>query len=305
MLGVGCASTPDATARPRRGDLSHLQGRVAQLTTSVDLARQEHATWERELAGLIREEAAEETRHSTALAQRLDTLSTTLTDVAARVDALTASLDRVAARSELEALTNALTALTARVDEIDERIVARAIPPGATEAAVAATPRGSPTMPLTGPRPGTETTPRDRYQAAYLDFSRGKYALAIGAFREFLRRHPDDELADNAQYWIGEAYVSLAHRYQDAGEPERTDQALTEAARSFHAVAEQYQGADKVPAALYREALVLLELHRPSLARDRLEELIERFPRTPEARLARERVAEPEEQGALPGRGSP
>ena len=150
-------------------------------------------------------------------------------------------------------------------------------------------------MPPTDPRPATESTSRDLYQAAYLDFSRGNFALAIGGFREFVRRHPHDDAADNAQYWIGEAYLSLAHRYQDAGELQRTDQALKEAARSFHDVAERYPGADKVPAALYREALVLLDLHQPSTARDRLEYLIQRFPGTPEARLARERVAEPEE----------
>jgi TolA-binding protein len=269
----------------------------------VELAREQHDTIRVELAGLIRDEVAEETRQSAMLGQRLDTLSTTLSGVAARVEALAASLDHVAARSELEALATALTALTARVDEIDEWVVAQQRPLGVGGAApgvslmppVPATISGGGPTPPTDPRPGTESTPRDLYQAAYLDFSRGNYALAIGGFREFVRRHPDDDAADNAQYWIGEAYLSLAHRYQDAGELQRTDQALKEAARSFHEVAERSPGADKVPAALYREALVLLELQQPAPARDRLEYLIERFPRTPEARFARERVAEPEE----------
>src|SRR2546422_8590803 len=49
-----------------------------------------------------------------------------------------------------------------------------------------------------------------RSQAAYIDFSKGSYSLAIAGFREFLRRYPDHELAGSAQYWIGEAYLSLA-----------------------------------------------------------------------------------------------
>jgi tol-pal system protein YbgF len=173
---------------------------------------------------------------------------------------------------------------------------AEATPGVSSMAPGAATISGSRAMPFADPRPGTESTPRDLYQAAYLDFSRGNYALAIGGFREFVRRHPDDEVADNAQYWIGEAYLSLAHRYQDAGEWQRTDQALREAAQSFHEVAERYPIADKVPAALYKEALVLLELQQPAPARDRLEYLIDRFPGTPEVRLARQRVAEPGER---------
>jgi TolA-binding protein len=301
-LLVGCASTPDVSARASRGDLDQLRGEIERLTTSAELARQQQETIRVALAGLIREQAAEGTRQSAMLTQRLDTLSATLGELAARVEALATSFDRVAARSELEALTHALTALTARVDEINARIAARESSPGVAEAApgLSVMPPAPAAMISTSPptdlRPGTESTPRDLYQAAYLDFSRGNYALAIGGFREFVRRHPDDEVADNAQYWIGEAYLSLAHRYQDAGELERTDQALKEAAQAFHDVAERYPGADKVPAALYKEALVLLELQQPAPAHDRLEYLVEKFPTTPEARLARERVADPAER---------
>jgi tol-pal system protein YbgF len=303
-LLVGCASPRAVAASECGGDLDQRPGVVDRLRTGLELARQQHETIRVELAGLIRDQAAEATRQSVVLAQRLDTLSTMLSGLAARVEALATSLDRLAARSERETLANALTALTARVDAIDERVVARESGSGVAEATPgvssmapgAATISGSRAMPFADPRPGTESTPRDLYQAAYLDFSRGNYALAIGGFREFVRRHPDDEVADNAQYWIGEAYLSLAHRYQDAGEWQRTDQALREAAQSFHEVAERYPIADKVPAALYKEALVLLELQQPAPARDRLEYLIDRFPGSPEARLARQRVAESEER---------
>jgi TolA-binding protein len=305
---MGCASTRDVSARAGSGTLDELRGEIERLTTNVELARQHQETIRIELAGLISEQAAEGTRQSATLAQRLEMLSTTQSGLAVQLEALATSLDRAAVRSELEALTTALAALTARVDEVNARIVAGESPPGvsaeapgvsvmpAAPAEPAATSSASRALPPMDPRPGTESTPRDLYQAAYLDFSRGNYALAIGGFREFVRRHPDDEVADNAQYWIGEAYLSLAHRYQDAGELERTDQALKEAAQAFHDVAERYPGADKVPAALYKEALVLLELQQPAPARDRLEYLVEKFPTTPEARLARERVADPAER---------
>ncbi len=82
---------------------------------------------------------------------------------------------------------------------------------------------GAPSGPVAAvpPRPTTGALqPQDIYQAAYIDFSKGSYSLAIAGFREFLRRYPDHELAGSAQYWIGEAYLSLARGFTDA-EPER------------------------------------------------------------------------------------
>ncbi len=146
--------------------------------------------------------------------------------------------------------------------------------------------------PTAEPRPGTESRPRDLYEAAYVDFSRGNYALAIGGFREFLRRHPDHPIADNAQYWIGEAYMSLAHRYQNADETERAKSALQEAVQEFHRVLERYPTGDKAAGAVYREALALFELQEPEQGRTRLEYLIQHFPSAPETRAARERIAQ-------------
>ena len=48
---------------------------------------------------------------------------------------------------------------------------------------------------------------------------------------------------------------------------------------------------EKVPTALYKEALALLELKRENLARARLEYLLDHFPQSEEAPLARERLA--------------
>jgi len=82
---------------------------------------------------------------------------------------------------------------------------------------------------------------RDVYQAAYIDFSKGGYQLAITGFRDFLRRFPDHKLADNAQYWIGESYLALAHSYANAGQQEdKATQALEEAVREFRRVITNY-----------------------------------------------------------------
>jgi tol-pal system protein YbgF len=143
--------------------------------------------------------------------------------------------------------------------------------------------------------PGRSTTgslqAQDLYQGAYLDFSKGNYPLAVSGFREFLRRYPDHELSDNAQYWVAEAYLSLARGYADANQPEREAQELQRAVQEFRRVVVNHPRGDKAPTALYKEALALLQLRQPQVAQSRLQYLVENFPQAEETPLARERLA--------------
>jgi TolA-binding protein len=150
--------------------------------------------------------------------------------------------------------------------------------------------------PATPPSPGSRSTtgtlqPNDIYQAAYIDFSKGNYPLAIAGFQEFLRRFPEHELAGSAQYWLGEANLSLARNYANAGQTDKATQSLEQAAVEFKKVIANYPRGDKAPAALYKEALVLIELKQPTLAQARLQYLIDNFPQAEETPLARERLS--------------
>ena len=132
---------------------------------------------------------------------------------------------------------------------------------------------------------------QDLYQAAYIDFSKGNYALSIEGFREFLRRHPEHAQASNAQYWIGEGYAALAQQHANAGQTERATEALQRAVQEFRKVVANYPRGDRAPTALYKEALTLVELKQPALAQARLQYLVDNFPQAEEIPLARERLA--------------
>jgi tol-pal system protein YbgF len=119
--------------------------------------------------------------------------------------------------------------------------------------------------------------PSDVYQQAYLDFSKGNYILAMAGFSEFLRLDPTSDLADNAQFWIGEAYYSQKQ--------------FERAVQEYQKVYINYPKGDKVPAALFKEALAHLELKQQTLAQARLQYLVEQFPHSEEAALARDRLA--------------
>jgi tol-pal system protein YbgF len=120
-------------------------------------------------------------------------------------------------------------------------------------------------------------TPRALYDAAYQDLSRGNHELALMGFQEVLSRYPSSELADNAQYWIGEVYY------------DQKDYAA--ALEQFRKVEENYPTGDKVPASLLKIGKSLRELGQTAEARRALQSLVERFPSTEEARLARDMLA--------------
>ena len=60
-------------------------------------------------------------------------------------------------------------------------------------------------------------TPRDEYDLAYGYVLRKDYALAEDGFRNFLSKYPDDRLAGDATFWLGESQFQR-QRYRDAAE---------------------------------------------------------------------------------------
>ena len=261
MLG-GCAGMYEATGTASQQDMLQLRTDLNSLPVSLQRTRAEVDAALAQMDRRLAEQTAETGKQLSALSARLEVLSG---DVAA---------------------------LSARADDMNHRLEAlrkAAARPGPPAPVAAAPPSGQPPAPA---RPTTGALlPEDVYQAAYIDFSKGGYLLAITGFRDFLRRFPDHKLADNAQYWIGESYLALAHSYANAGQQEdKATQALEEAVREFRRVITNYPRGDKVPTAIYKEALALLDLKKPAEARTRLQYLIDNFPRAEETPLARDRL---------------
>jgi TolA-binding protein len=113
----------------------------------------------------------------------------------------------------------------------------------------------------------------------------------MSGFRDFLRRYPDSPLADSAQYGIGESYYSVAAAATAQGQTDKATRALEQAVQEFRKVMVTYPRGSKVPSALYKEALSLTELKQTALARVRLQYLVDHFPQSEEAPLAKERLA--------------
>jgi TolA-binding protein len=153
--------------------------------------------------------------------------------------------------------------------------------PDASRTAQAANPPG----PATPAQKATEL-----YQTAYLDYTRGNYNLAVAAFKEFIRLYPETDLTEKAQYWIGESHWSLARDLQSKGDRPRATQEFERAVQEFRKVLIQYPRGDRVPSAVFKEALALVELGQPALAEGRLQFLVDQFPSTEEAAKAKDEL---------------
>ena len=114
------------------------------------------------------------------------------------------------------------------------------------------------------------------YELGWQAMEKRDYRVAISRFKEFLKKHPKSNLADNAQYWIGESHYGLRE----------FDQAIIE----FDAVRRRYPQGDKVSAALLKQGYAFAELGEKVNARLLLQEVVEKFPETPEAARAKMRL---------------
>lgn len=135
----------------------------------------------------------------------------------------------------------------------------------AAEAAAVAAPSGS-----------VPVGPEAEYEAAINLLREGQYEPAAAAFRDFLAKHKDHELASNALYWLGEAHYV------------RRDYPAALAA--FEGVLRDYPGARKSPDALLKAGYCQQELKRYDSARASLARVMRDYPDSSAAAEAEARL---------------
>ena len=122
----------------------------------------------------------------------------------------------------------------------------------------------------TGPSVG------DMYRTAYNDYMAGKYPLASSEFNDLIKAHPDDNLAGNAFFYLGEMDGRTAKP--------------SAAVKSYDQVLERYPDNAKIPAAHLHKGEALIALKETEAGERELRALIQRFPNSPEAAQARTRL---------------
>jgi tol-pal system protein YbgF len=114
------------------------------------------------------------------------------------------------------------------------------------------------------------------YQAAFNLLKDSQYDRAIAAFQKFLIVYSDSSLADNAQYWLGEAYY--------------VNKSFPEAQTAFQRVVDKYPQSRKRPDALLKIGYCQYELKQWDAAKGTLTQVATQFPDAPAGHLAQQRL---------------
>jgi tol-pal system protein YbgF len=130
--------------------------------------------------------------------------------------------------------------------------------------------------PANAPRLPPAGDEKQQYQQAYESLRNGHTTQAIAEFNALLGNNPQGEYANNAQYWLGEAY--------------RVNQDMDSARKAFNNVIEKYPGSSKVPDALLKLGSIEIEQKNTAKAREYLTRVTVDFPSSTAARLAAKKL---------------
>ncbi len=113
---------------------------------------------------------------------------------------------------------------------------------------------------------------RKIYNAAYGDFIQQRFDMAITGFKGYIKNCPSTALDDNAQYWIGESYLSM----------KQYDQAQ----KAFEEMIDKYPASERIAAAKLKLGRALYEQRQKTKARQYFEDVVKNYPGTEEAQEA-------------------
>jgi tol-pal system protein YbgF len=280
----------------RRVTMALLVSALAASTIPLGAANREHEQLMADIR-MLQEQNQRLQLALVALADTLKTVSTRLDEQAAASRKGFADqkllVDNVAGdlrvlREKLDETNVRLTSLSQDVDGLRDSIPQLAAPPAgvpgtsdpnappsASGAAGQAVAGGPPAAVPTGPS-ATGTTPRRLYETAYADYTAGQWSLAIQGFETYLKTYPKSDLADDAQYYIGESYSG--------------DSRFREAVAAYERVVRDYPQSDILPEAYYKTGITYERLGQPDKAREAYDFAVKNFPDTDAGRLAKQRL---------------
>jgi len=199
---------------------------------------------------------------------------------------------------QIQSLHDSLDELKARMGRMEKSLNDIQSQQASTNAILNNLPGNSPVIPAVGqplPAPGASSTVPpgsvlpahqaaplgvavgDLYKSAFADYIANKYPLAASEFNNIITTYPDDNLAGNAYFYLGEIDMK--------------GQKLTSAVKNYDLVLERYPDNAKIPSAHLHKGEALIAMKNADAGSRELHTLIQRFPNSPEAAQARTRLA--------------
>jgi tol-pal system protein YbgF len=250
---------------------------LIQLQTTVQMLQDNMARMQQsfdERMGVMKDLVTQQTDNVNRMSGTVDNLQKTLqqqnTDSAGKVDQVSGQVQ--ALHDSVDELKARLAKVSKQLDDIQAAQQNITNPPGGTP--------GGPSGPG-GVAPGSaqnQAPPPDvLYNNGLGDFNAGKNDLAGQEFTQFLQVYGNNDLAGNAQFYLGEIDYRKGN--------------FQAAIQDYNKVLDQYPGGNKGAAAQLKKGFAFLELGQKDAGVKELQSLIARYPKTPEAIQAKDRLS--------------
>jgi len=196
------------------------------------------------------------------MAQQTQGLSDNLQDVQARVGKL----------------SQQLTDMQNLLQSIDGKVSGNAPAPGASNPGAPGPGANSNNGGAGGMPPMAPISADTLYQNGLRDYNTGKYDLAHQEFADYIHNFPSNDLASNAQFYLGEILYAQGN-YKDA-------------ISAYDAVLVNYPHSFKLADSLLKKAMAEQELGMKTSATRDLRDVVRRFPGSDSARRAQAKLRE-------------
>jgi tol-pal system protein YbgF len=236
------------------------------------------------------------------LQNMLGTLTDALKAVNARLDQQAEATRKSAADEKLliDTLTKDLSIIREKVDDNNVRVgslsqevdalrqlVQQALARSPAQTTDLTAPGATPPPPVGANTPAPTpapprlagASPTKTYEQAYGDYAAGLWDLAIDGFDAFLKDFPTATQADEAQFYIGRAYLNDA-KYDKAVE-------------AFDKVIRTYPASNNVPSSYYLKGVALRSLKQMDRAREAWDTVIKTYPDSAAASQAKQATGRP------------
>lgn len=114
------------------------------------------------------------------------------------------------------------------------------------------------------------------YEVALNHFKANRFKESAAAFAAFLQKHPESDLAPNAQFWLGNAWFAQRD--------------CKKAIEAHSYVVSKWPDSPKAPDSLLAVAGCQQEMGNPAGAKRTLESLVSKYPTSPAAESARQKL---------------
>lgn len=240
---------------------------IVQLQTQVQQLQEQMTAMQRsfdERMGVMNNLVEKDTDSVNKLAAAINNLQTTLAkqqgDSGGKLDQLSGQIQ--ALNDTMDEIKVRLAAVTKQLQDMQSQQQSLAASAAAADAQAKAVAQAPP--------------PDVLYNNGLRDYNGGNANLATQEFSDYIKFYPNTDLAGNAYFYLGEIQFKQAN-YQQA-------------VQSYDQVVQNFPSGNKAAAAQLKKGFALIELGKQDDGVAELRHVVQRYPRSPEALQARDRL---------------